>query len=144
MRCVAGHHVSICSTKTLKARAIGAWTRTLLRTTASATVFSFATLLSFWLLFRCCLKGAQRLGPHPVEVCTQPCHSLGMQLVEAPRSGFAVGDQPGILEHPEVLRHRGTADWQRLSQFVDGNRAARELLKDRHAGSIAQGVETGL
>ena len=123
---------------------MGAWTRTLLRTTASATVFAFATGLSLWLLFRCCLKGAQRLGPHPVEVRTQPGHALGMQLVEAPRSGFAVGDQPGILEHTEVLRDRGTADRQRLRQLVDGNRTAREFLKDRHAGSIAQGVESGL
>jgi hypothetical protein len=31
-----------------------------------------------------------------------------------------------------------------LREFVDGNRTARELLKDGHAGSIAQGVESGL
>jgi len=41
-RCDAlpGHHVSICSTKTLNARSMGACTRTLLRTTASSAVLA--------------------------------------------------------------------------------------------------------
>ena len=104
----------------------------------------FAMFLSQWLLFRCCLKSAHRFGPHLVEVGTQPCHSLGVQLVKPPRSRLAVGHQPHILQHTQVLRHRRTAHRQRPSQFVYGSRPARELSKDCHARGITQCVKAGL
>jgi len=100
--------------------------------------------LSQWFFFRCSLKGAQRLGPHLVEVGTQPCHSLGIQLVQPPRSGPAVGHQPCILQHTKVLGDRWTAHRQRPSQFIYGSRPAREFLKDGHTRGIAQCVEPGL
>src|ERR1700733_3201004 len=113
---------------------MGACTRTDLRTTASATVF--AMFFSQWFFFGCCLKGAQRLGPHLVEVRAQPCHALRIQLIEPPRSGLAVGHQTGILEYAQVLRDRGTADRQGASQLVHGSWTGRQLLKDRHARAI--------
>jgi hypothetical protein len=79
-----------------------------------------------------------------VEVGTQARHTLGMQLVEAASSGLAIGDQPGILEHAEVLGDGWTADRERASELIYGGRAGGELLKDGHAGGIAQGVEAGL
>ncbi len=84
------------------------------------------------------------MGPHLVEVGAKPGHSLGIQLVQPPRSRLAVGHQPCILKYPEVLRYRWTANGQCPSQLVDGNRTARELLKNRHASCITQCVEPGL
>jgi len=77
-------------------------------------------------------------------VGAQPRHSLRIQLVETPRSGSAVHDQPGILEHPQMLRDGGTANRQQTGDFVNSNRPAGELLKDGHAGSVAQSIEAGL
>src|SRR5580658_6946048 len=108
-----------------------ACTRTVLRTTASSTVFGMFP--SHWLFFRCCLKGAERLGPHLVEVGAQPRHSLGIQLIQPPRSGLAGGQQGGVLEHTQVLRSRGTADRQGAREIAYGGWRAGELLKDRHA-----------
>jgi hypothetical protein len=101
-------------------------------------------ILSDWFLFRGRLKGGHRVGPHLVKVGAQPGDSLGIQPVESASSGFAVGDEPGILEHTQVLRYRWAAHRQGASQLVYGRRAARELLKDGHAGGITQSVEAGL
>jgi hypothetical protein len=100
--------------------------------------------LSQWFFFRCGLKGGHRLGPHLVEVGTESCHSLRIQLVQPARSGLAVGYQPGILQHTQVLGDGWAAHGQGASQLVYGSGPAREFLKDGHARGIAQCVEPGL
>lgn len=70
--------------------------------------------------------------------------TLRIQLIQTPRTGFAIGDQTRVFEHTEVLRDRGPADRQLSGKLIYGDRAISELLKDGHAGGIAQGVEPGL
>jgi len=43
-----------------------------------------------------------------------------------------------------MLRDGGTANRQQTGDFVNSNRPAGELLKDGHAGSVAQSIEAGL
>src|SRR3954470_10010855 len=91
MWCVAGHHVSICSTNTENARSTEACTRTLLRTTASSMVF--AMLFSRGRLFRGGLKCAHGACPHLVEVRAQAGHAHRVELIQAARTGFGVCHQ---------------------------------------------------
>ncbi len=95
-------------------------------------------------IFRNSLKGAHRLGPHLVEVGAQARNAFGIQLVKPACSGPGVGHQAGILQHAQMLRYGGAADGQSSRQFVHGNRSRRELLKDGHAGGIAQCIKSGL
>src|SRR5579872_5257466 len=99
---VAGHQVSICSTKTLHVRSMGALTRILLNTLRSSSA-EFGMFCSYRRSFRRDLKVAESLGPHLVEVGAQPRHAFGIELVQTACTGLAVHDEPRILEHFEVL-----------------------------------------
>src|SRR5580692_6930853 len=114
----------------------------LLRTTASST--GFAMFLSNRWFFSDCLKGAHCPGPHLIEVSAQPRNTFRIQLVQPPRSGLAVGYKPCILEHTQMLRDGGTTHRHGASKLIYGNGPFGELLKDRHARCVAEGVEPGL
>ncbi len=75
---------------------------------------------------------------------TQPGHAFGIELVESPGSGLCVHYKSRVFENAQVLRNRGPADRHDPGQFVYGNGTGRELLKDRHAGGVPEGVESGL
>ena len=90
------------------------------------------------------LKAGEGPGPHLVEVGTEAGDTLGVELVETAGSGSAVEHKAGIFEHFEVLGDGGPADGEGAGELIDGQRSAGELLKDGHAGSIPEGVETGL
>ena len=100
--------------------------------------------LSHWFLFRRCLIGTQRPGPHLIEVGPQSRHTLWIQLVQTPRSSLADAHQACILQHPQMLRYRGTAHRQRARQLIYGDGAARKPLENRHARGITQGVDAAL
>jgi hypothetical protein len=94
--------------------------------------------------FRSSLEGAECFRPHLVEVRAQPGHAFRVELIESPGSGAAIHNEARILEHLEMLRDRGTGDRHGVGKLVDGKRPGSQLLKDSHAGSIPQGIETGL
>ena len=74
----------------------------------------------------------------------QPGDAFGIELVEPARASLGIRDQPRFFENAEMLRNRRSADRQHARQFVHGNGPAGELLKDRHAGCVAKGVQSGL
>src|SRR6516225_9694529 len=99
---VAGHQVSICSTKTLQARSMGAFTRTLLNTLRSSSA-GFTMFGSYWRFFRGGLKVAESLRPHLIEVGAQSGHALGVELIEAAGAGAVVEHEASIFQHLQVL-----------------------------------------
>ena len=111
MWCDAGHHVSICSTKTLNARSIGGLTRTDLRTTASsAFAFMLVSCLGF---FGGGAKACECRRPHLIEVSTEACHSFRIEAIEAAGAGLAVNDKADVFKHLQVLGDRGARDRER-------------------------------
>jgi len=90
------------------------------------------------------LKGAQRTGPHLVEVRAETGDAFWVELVEPARSCFGIGHQAHILEYLEVLRNCGTSYGKHACELVDGDGPCRELLKDGHAGCVGERIESGL
>ena len=84
--------------------------------------------------FRGFLKGAERPGPHLIEVRAQTGHTLRIELIKPARACLGIGHEPHILQYLQVLRNSRARDWEHPRQFVHGDRAGRELLKDRHPG----------
>ena len=80
------------------------------------------------------LKGAERLCPHLVEVRAQTGHAFRIELVKPARAYLGVGHEPHILQNLEVLRNGRTRDRKHPREFIDGERAGRDLLKDCHPG----------
>ena len=74
----------------------------------------------------------------------QAHHAFRVQSIETTRPGFGAGDQPGLLEHTQVLRDGRAAHGKHPRQLVHRDGAGDELLKDGHAGGIAEGIESGL
>jgi hypothetical protein len=110
--------------------------------------FSFYGRFSLRRLLRCLfnggLKGAHRLGPHLIEVGAQARDAFRVELIEAASAGASIGHKAGPLENFEVLRDSGTRDGKLVRQLIDGERTGGKLLKNRHAGGIPEGVESGL
>ncbi len=65
-------------------------------------------------------------------------------MVQATSSLLGVVDQPGILEHPQMLRDGRPADGEGASQFVYGERPGCQTLKDGEPGGVAQSFEPGM
>lgn len=65
-------------------------------------------------------------------------------MVHAAGSCPGVAYQPGILEHPQVLRNGRPAYGERAGQFLYGEGPGGQALKDGEPGGIAQSFETGL
>jgi hypothetical protein len=90
------------------------------------------------------LKGAERPGPHLIEVRAQTGHPLRIELIEPARACFGIGHKAHILQHFEVLRNSRTRNWEHPRELVHGDGPSGELLKDRHPRRIGEGIEPGL
>src|SRR3954452_24425207 len=132
--CSGGLNVPKPSVKTEKARSIGAST-----TIECCVVVSDACVLirSPSLVLDGRLVGGERLVPEVVEVSAQQAQSLGIDLVDAPGADSLVDDQPGVLEHLQVLRDGGPADRQLPGQLTDRPGPLGQVLEDRPPGRIA-------
>ena len=84
------------------------------------------------------LEVGQGSGPELVEVGAQHAQPLLIDGVDATRAGGTVGDEPGVLEHLEVLGDGGAADRQLAGQLADRARALGDPLEDRAAGRIGE------
>src|SRR5207253_9960762 len=62
----------------------------------------------------------ERLTPDAIEVGPQRIYSSRVDLIDPARALGPAQDQPAILEHPKVLRHRRPGDRQLFCQFPHG------------------------
>ena len=79
-----------------------------------------------------------------VEVAAQRGEPIGIHLVDATGPDRTRDDEPGVLQHLEVLRDRGATDRQLAGELADRSRAIGEELEDRLPGRIAESRPAGL
>ena len=86
--------------------------------------FPFSFLCHLFLSFRIWLSGRStsalkfdNAAPlELVQVVAESSHPLGVELVHVPRPLFAVGNEPGVGEDPQMLRYRRSSDRQTSSE----------------------------
>ena len=76
--------------------------------------------------------------PEVVEVAAQQAQPLGVELIDASGADSLVDDQPGVLEHLQVLRDGRPADGQLAGELADRARSLAQVLEDRPPGRIAE------
>src|SRR5689334_17400028 len=86
------------------------------------------------------LVSRQCLAPELVELGAKGTHPPGVELVYAAVADGPVHDQPRLLQHLQVLRDGGPADWQHAGKFAHRPRTVRQKLEDRASGRVAEGV----
>ena len=79
---------------------------------------------------------SMRLAPHLVEAAVDGLHVLLPDPVDPPGAVRAVRDQPGLLEHPQMLGNGRAADRQRGGDLGDGLGPAGEALEDGPPGRV--------
>src|ERR1700693_2226800 len=86
----------------------------------------------------------EAVGPEPLEEGAQLAEPLLSQTVEAPRSLAPDGDQPGLLQDAEVLRHGGGRLAEVRGDLAGGELVGgREDLEDPPAVRLGDGLECG-
>src|SRR5271156_5280695 len=112
MWCVLGHQLSISSVNTRNAFATSTRTRRLLRTGSNScksvtnVASSTNTCLSgMSLLLYLRLKCFQSLAPEVIEIRSQQRKTVRIQTVIPSCARRLITHQPGLLQHPQVLRH---------------------------------------
>src|SRR3954454_16739095 len=81
------------------------------------------------------------LAPHALDVGLHGLEPLSLQLVDAPSALCPLGHETGVLEQPEVSRHRGPADRHGLGDLADGEALGTEQPEDLPAVRVAQRLE---
>ena len=90
------------------------------------------------------LERIERLRPHLVKMSAEARHTFGIKVIKPASSLFDISHETYILQHLQVLRNSRTSDGQGPRQFIDGDGAGGELLKDGHARGVGKGIESGL
>jgi hypothetical protein len=60
----------------------------------------------------------ERLGPESVEITAQRFQTDRVHRVNTPSAFGVVRDKAGVLEHTQVLRYGGAADWEIVCQLT--------------------------
>jgi len=81
------------------------------------------------------------MGPEAIEVGAQRVDACGIQLVDSPISDRSIDDQVRVLQDPQVLRDRRTADREAARELADWLRPLKQTFEDRPAGGITERVE---
>jgi hypothetical protein len=68
---------------------------------------------------------------------------LGIDFVNAARTGAAVANQASLFQYAKMLGDGGAGDGEDGSEFIDGVGMARKQLEDGEAGGIAKGLQAG-
>src|SRR5271169_1683544 len=113
---------------TENARSMGASTTIDVRTAVSVACIVACLLV---VPFNCGLECGQGLIPELVEVGAQGADAVQTHLVNAAVAVGPVDDQPGVLEHFEVLGDGRAADGQVTRQLSDRLRTSCQAFKDR-------------
>src|SRR3954463_8117080 len=81
------------------------------------------------------------LAPHALDVGLHGLEPFRLQLVDAASALCSLGHEAGVLEQPEVPRHRGPADRHGLGDLADGQAVCAEQPQDLAAVGVAQRLE---
>ena len=78
-----------------------------------------------------------------VEVTAEQAQPLGIDLVDAPGADPLVDDQPGVLEHLQVLRDGGPAHGQFAGELPDRPRTLGEALEALEQDEVVRSALPG-
>src|SRR5262245_10050368 len=95
-------------------------------------------LSRLWFLLSLGPKGSERVIPELIEPGPQGREPLRVDGVDAARAFRVIGDETGVLQHFEMLRHGRTADRHVLRKGSDGQRSGPEPLEHAAARWISQ------
>src|SRR3989442_1245116 len=87
------------------------------------------------------LECRECVAPEVVEVVAELAEAVGIDAVETSRSVSPFGDETGLLEHAEMLRHGGPAHRQLLGQLRHGQRTSAESFEHSPSGRIPECVK---
>jgi hypothetical protein len=89
----------------------------------------------------------QTFGPEAL-VKAQPLMGAGersgIEAAEMRAAAHLAAEQPGVLQHLDVLRSGRERDGERFGKLADGALAAGEIAKHVPARGVAEGVEDGV
>ena len=123
---------------------MGTPTRRVRLTAAVGAVCGAMLFLLFVRFLGGLLESRQCLIPKFGKMVAEKGQALGIELVDAARAGAAVANEAGLFEHAQVLRNRGTGNWQAGGEFIHGARRRAEHLENGQAGGVAKGGESVL
>src|SRR3712207_8310878 len=62
----------------------------------------------------------------------------GVDLVHAALCFLARAHEAGVTQYPQVARHAGLADAERVDQLADGTRALEQEIEDAAPGGLGE------
>lgn len=80
----------------------------------------------------CRLESRESLAPHLVQVVPDLRESFGSDAIHAPGAVASLVEQPGILQHPQVLGDRGPGHVE-----VRGDPTGAELIVSNETQDLA-------
>jgi hypothetical protein len=89
-------------------------------------------------------EAGQRIAPERLQERAQSGQGLRVDGVDPPIAVGPVGDQAGVLEHLEVLAHRGARHRQAAGDLDHRLGTVAQALQDQSPSAIAEGVEERL
>src|SRR6185312_7971222 len=117
---------------------------------ARSRLFCSATVLLLWLLclqrLEVIVEAVEPLLPEPpivVEPLVDALEGSRFEPAGPPLRRAAAGDQPGIFQHFQMLRDRGSADFERSGELADGGLAKGETRENRAPRRVGEGEERG-
>ena len=90
------------------------------------------------------LVAAKGYSPERLRVGLEAGEPLGIDSVHPPCAGRVIGDQPGGLQHLEVLGDGGPSDRELSCDFDDRLRSGTQPFEDGAAGPVAERIEQDL
>src|SRR5438128_3696025 len=87
------------------------------------------------------LECRECVAPEVVEVVAELAEAVGIDAVETSRSVSPLGDETGLLEHTEMLRHGGPAHRQLPRQRRHPQRTSTEALEHSPPRRIPESVK---
>src|SRR5918996_5574203 len=88
-------------------------------------------------------QALQALCPEALHELAQPAEALGPRPVETPSSLPALDDQPGFLQHRQVLGDRGPRDLELVRDLTGGQLPLPDELEDAPAARLGDGAGGG-
>jgi hypothetical protein len=86
------------------------------------------------------LERSEGVRPKPVEIGPERGKAGRVHNIYVTSAFWSVCNETSVLEHPEVLRDGGAADWKLASQFADSAWAFHKLLENGATGAVAESV----